>query len=417
MKVYISKANELKEKYSNFNDWKAAMVREYGNDIVYRTDEIWKILSEHENENVLDNEEIKRTRETANQFRKANIGGRLRKPSEIISDMKVGKELNDKIDKRTFTEIENQQLAKKAYLLNQIIKTVINKNPQATKINKIAETIEEDVQKLVTDKGDKTDLIYKLKKKIGDDISLSELETLVNNLDKVLKNADQQDVTNKNKFTGSIERNIIIIAKLIIIALIIIGFYRQPIGYYTFLRFAVMIVSIVNAYNSYKNKNEIWAWIFGTIAVLFNPIVPIHFDRNIWAVIDIITILILLASLISYNPIIPIKKLIKKIEEKFKPKLKDDAIYALSIGVCPFCKVNKYDSSKIEVGYRKPHLNIKYRILWYTLSYYKNEFLFEVPICEKCKTDFLHRKLTFPSQTTCDFRWGYYRGTKNERIV
>jgi hypothetical protein len=63
MKVHISKANELKEKYSIFSDWKKAMIREYGADIVFKTDEIWNILLDHEKENILNDQRIMKSAE------------------------------------------------------------------------------------------------------------------------------------------------------------------------------------------------------------------------------------------------------------------------------------------------------------------------------------------------------------------
>lgn len=35
-----------------------------------------------------------------------------------------------------------------------------------------------------------------------------------------------------------------------------------------------------------------WAWVFGIIALLFNPIIPVHLSREIWAPIDIMAALI-----------------------------------------------------------------------------------------------------------------------------
>ena len=73
MKVYITKARELREKYSNFTDWKGAMVKEYGSDIVYKIDEIWKILLD-DKKNVLNSNDLNRVKVNANQIKKANIG-------------------------------------------------------------------------------------------------------------------------------------------------------------------------------------------------------------------------------------------------------------------------------------------------------------------------------------------------------
>ena len=62
-----------------------------------------------------------------------------------------------------------------------------------------------------------------------------------------------------------------------------------PYGYFTLLRFVVCIVSAYLAYKTYEeNKESLWVWVFGLIAVLFNPIIIIHLQREQWWVIDLI---------------------------------------------------------------------------------------------------------------------------------
>lgn len=62
-----------------------------------------------------------------------------------------------------------------------------------------------------------------------------------------------------------------------------------PYGYFTLLRFVICIVSAYLAYKIYKdNKESLWVWAFGFIAILFNPIIIIHLQREQWWVIDLI---------------------------------------------------------------------------------------------------------------------------------
>jgi len=65
-----------------------------------------------------------------------------------------------------------------------------------------------------------------------------------------------------------------------------------PYGYYKLLRFVVCGVGAYTAYTAY-NQQKIWAvWVFGFIAVLFNPLIPIHLSREIWQPIDIVCALL-----------------------------------------------------------------------------------------------------------------------------
>jgi len=87
------------------------------------------------------------------------------------------------------------------------------------------------------------------------------------------------------------------IARIIAAILLVWALGKHPYRYYTLLRFVVCGVSAYGAYYAVKLKKRIWAWIFGIITILFNPIIPIHLDRGTWAIIDSGVAVILLTSL------------------------------------------------------------------------------------------------------------------------
>jgi hypothetical protein len=61
-----------------------------------------------------------------------------------------------------------------------------------------------------------------------------------------------------------------------------------PYGYYQLLRFVVCGVSVYVAYTAYAWQ-KMWATcLFGFIAILFNPLAPIHLPRETWQPIDLI---------------------------------------------------------------------------------------------------------------------------------
>jgi hypothetical protein len=85
-------------------------------------------------------------------------------------------------------------------------------------------------------------------------------------------------LTNKNFLT-------IIASAFLFIAL----FDGLPYGYFTLLRFVVCAVGAYLAYEIYEDyKESLWVWAFGFIAILFNPIIIIHLQREQWWVIDLI---------------------------------------------------------------------------------------------------------------------------------
>lgn len=69
-----------------------------------------------------------------------------------------------------------------------------------------------------------------------------------------------------------------------------------PYGFYVLLRLVVCLTSIFNASFAYKKKQKQWMYTMGFIALLFNPIIKIHFDKSTWQLIDLVTAIILAFS-------------------------------------------------------------------------------------------------------------------------
>lgn len=61
-----------------------------------------------------------------------------------------------------------------------------------------------------------------------------------------------------------------------------------PSDFYIFLRWTIFISSIIVAYRFYKSKITAWAFIFGAVAFLFNPIAPMYLGKSTWVIFDFI---------------------------------------------------------------------------------------------------------------------------------
>lgn len=72
-----------------------------------------------------------------------------------------------------------------------------------------------------------------------------------------------------------------------------------PYSYFQFLRWVVCGVCGFRAFVALEQEKVVWMWIFFPATVLFNPIVPIHLDRDIWVVIDVVLAVVLLISLVA----------------------------------------------------------------------------------------------------------------------
>jgi hypothetical protein len=90
------------------------------------------------------------------------------------------------------------------------------------------------------------------------------------------------------------KKNIILcIAALFLFAALLDGW---PYGFFTLLRFVVFAATAYVAWMAYEQQKEKWIWIFGFLAVLFNPFFPIYLNRNLWSIIDLATGLLLIVS-------------------------------------------------------------------------------------------------------------------------
>ena len=72
-----------------------------------------------------------------------------------------------------------------------------------------------------------------------------------------------------------------------------------PYGYYIILRWVVCIASIYIAYGFYKSVLKGWVWVFGAIAVLFNPIIPFYLSKSFWVLIDFVAAILFFISAYS----------------------------------------------------------------------------------------------------------------------
>lgn len=85
--------------------------------------------------------------------------------------------------------------------------------------------------------------------------------------------------------------------KFIAVAFLLYALADSPYIYYQFLRWAVMIIAGYTAYVAYNSQKIGWAWVFGIVAVLFNPIFPFYLSKDSWQFIDVVVAVLFLVSL------------------------------------------------------------------------------------------------------------------------
>ena len=87
------------------------------------------------------------------------------------------------------------------------------------------------------------------------------------------------------------------IPSVISIIMLLGSFLDWPYAYYQILRFVVCGSAAYIAYLAYESERNWGIWLFGAIALLFNPLAPIHLSREIWQYIDIIVVGIFTCSI------------------------------------------------------------------------------------------------------------------------
>jgi len=71
----------------------------------------------------------------------------------------------------------------------------------------------------------------------------------------------------------------------------------NPYGYYILLRWICFGIFAYLAFKAFNQEQQGWVWILGITAAVYNPIIRVHLTRQIWSVLNVITIGIAVASI------------------------------------------------------------------------------------------------------------------------
>lgn len=64
----------------------------------------------------------------------------------------------------------------------------------------------------------------------------------------------------------------------------------NPYGYYLVMRWIVSAVFLYLAISAHEERRASWAWVWAVTAGIYNPIVPVHATRELWSIVNVITI-------------------------------------------------------------------------------------------------------------------------------
>ena len=87
--------------------------------------------------------------------------------------------------------------------------------------------------------------------------------------------------------------------KIVLAILFFLCLLDMPYGFYQLVRFFALIGFGILAYQSYQNENQIEAFVYGGLALLFQPLFKIALGREIWNVVDVVVGIGLLLTLMK----------------------------------------------------------------------------------------------------------------------
>ena len=76
-----------------------------------------------------------------------------------------------------------------------------------------------------------------------------------------------------------------------------------PYAYYMLLRVGMCGVFAYLAYTASQSNEQSLTWVLGITALIYNPFAPLHLGREVWTVINLVTIALLfyVKSLVANN--------------------------------------------------------------------------------------------------------------------
>jgi hypothetical protein len=74
-----------------------------------------------------------------------------------------------------------------------------------------------------------------------------------------------------------------------------------PYGFFTLMRLVVFGTTVYLSWLAYNSEMQAWIWFFGFIALVFNPLIPLHLGRDLWKVIDLLVAVFLFISIFTFK--------------------------------------------------------------------------------------------------------------------
>ena len=70
----------------------------------------------------------------------------------------------------------------------------------------------------------------------------------------------------------------------------------NPYAYYRLLRWVCCPCFAYLAVEAYRRNLDGWVWVLGVTALIYNPVIPVHLNKSLWIVINVVSIALAIAG-------------------------------------------------------------------------------------------------------------------------
>ena len=79
-------------------------------------------------------------------------------------------------------------------------------------------------------------------------------------------------------------------------AMLFMGAAPLPYGYSILLRLVACGVFAFAMFIAFEKKHKSLPWVYGLLALLFNPLIKVYLPKDVWVVVDVAAAILLLAT-------------------------------------------------------------------------------------------------------------------------
>ncbi|MCA9391399.1 MAG: hypothetical protein KC582_04045 [Candidatus Magasanikbacteria bacterium] len=98
-----------------------------------------------------------------------------------------------------------------------------------------------------------------------------------------------------------LSRTYSLLVRIVNVLLLGVAFIELPYGFYQFVKVIVFVSAALFAYESYSLKYKSWLFIWVITSLLYNPIIPVHLNRELWLFLNGAALLIFSWGMLASN--------------------------------------------------------------------------------------------------------------------